>query len=65
MQIGVRRKSIDFNIKLAQNFYEVQFWTITIVETTLFVFSYEVKSEESTLEILNVLFLTLAIKKHR
>jgi hypothetical protein len=32
------------------------------METTLFVFGYEVKSEKNVLEILNVLFLTLAIK---
>jgi hypothetical protein len=41
----------------------VQFLTIAIVETTLFVFGYELKSKKNALEILNVLFLTLVIKK--
>jgi hypothetical protein len=35
------------------------------METTLFVFSYEAKFEKNALEILNVLFMTLAIKKPR
>jgi hypothetical protein len=36
--------------------------TIAIMEMALSVFGYEVKSLKNALEILNVLFLTLAIK---
>jgi hypothetical protein len=40
----------------------MQFLTIAIVEMALCVFGYEVKFEKNALEILNVLFMTLAIK---
>jgi hypothetical protein len=44
-QIGVRKENIDLKIRMALNLYEVQFLTIEIMEMTLFVFGYEVKSE--------------------
>jgi len=61
----VRKENIDLKIKMFKNFYELQFLTIIIMETTLFVFSYEAKFEKNALEILNVLFMTLATKKPR
>ncbi len=41
----------------------MQFLTIAIVETTLFVFGYKVKSNKNELEILNVLFKNIGDKK--
>jgi transcription antitermination factor NusA-like protein len=40
-EIEVIKENIDLKIKIAKFFYEVQFLTIAIVETTLFVFGYE------------------------
>ncbi len=45
-EIRVRKENIDSKIKMVYIFYEMQFLTTTIVETTLFMFGYEIKSEK-------------------
>ncbi len=45
-EIRVRKESIDLKIKMVYIIYEMQFLTTAIVETTLFVFGYEIKSEK-------------------